>query len=120
MKTIPIKTTKDKFYRQVLEVLGNVPPISKLRPKEKDVLAELLYQFDLHKSYPENHRKIVIYSNENRKLMREKIGIGADSFNNNISILRRHKILIKDDDLHPFFTDILFNGEFKIGFLFKE
>ena len=52
--------------------------------------------------------------------MRDKIGIGADSFNNNISILRKHKILIKNDELHPFFADILFDGEFKIGFLFKE
>ena len=120
MKTIPIKTTRDKFYRQVLEVLGNVPPINKLRPKEKDVLAELMYQFDNYKSYPEQHRRTIIYSNDNRKVMREKIGIGADSFNNNISILRRHKILIKNDELHPFFTDILFDGEFKIGFLFKE
>lgn len=120
MKTIPIKTTKDRFFRQVLEILSSVPPIKKLRPKEMDVLAELMYQFDLYKDYPEQHKKIVIYSTENRKLMRDKIGIGPDSFNNNISILRKHKILTADDSIHPFFTDILFNGEFKIGFLFKE
>lgn len=120
MKTIPIKTNNDKFYRQFLEVLRSVPPISKLRPKELDVLSELLRQHNLLKDYPEEHRNSIVLSMESKKEIREKIGISADSFNNNMSMLRKYKILDSDNRLNKFFNGIDFNGKFELNFIFKE
>jgi hypothetical protein len=120
MKRIPIKTTNEKFFRQFLEILRSVPPISKLRPKELDVFAELLYQFKKYKDYPESHQIDVIFGQSTRKEMREKIGIGVDSFNNNVSILRRHKLLTDGNRLHPFFHNIVFDNKFELTFVFTE
>ena len=38
-----------------------------------------------------------------KKEIRDKIGISADSFNNNMSMLRKYKILDKDNRLNKFF-----------------
>ena len=116
MKTIPIKTNKERFFRQFLEVLKSIPPIKNLRPKELDVLAEVMYQNHKYKDYPEEHRLAIIFNPTVRKEMRDKIGIGVDSFNNNISILRKSKILDKNNKLHPFFRGIEFNGKFELTF----
>lgn len=120
MKTIPIKTDTERFFRQFLEVLKSIPPIRNLRPKELDVLAEVMYQNHKYKDYPEEHRLAIIFNPTVRKEMRDKIGIGVDSFNNNISILRKSKILDKNNKLHPFFRGIEFNGKFELTFTFKE
>ena len=120
MKTIPIKATQENFYRRFLEVLRSIPPVSKLRPKEIDVLAELLYQFNKYSDYPIEHQITIIFGASVRKEMRDKIGIGVDSFNNNISILRKHKILTVDNKLHPFFYGIVFDKKFELNFVFKE
>lgn len=119
MKVIPIKTSKEVFYRQVLEVLRSVPPINKLRPKELDVLAEIIKQKDLY-SEMGLHKYTIIFSTENRKKIRESVGVSIESFNNILSALRKYNIITKDNKLNPFFEGITFNGEFKLGFTFKE
>lgn len=119
MKVIPIKTDKDKFYRQVLEVLRSVPPINKLRPKELDVLAELLKQKDTYVLLGA-HKYTVIFSTENRKAIREQCELSVESFNNILSALRKYNIITKDNKLNQFFESIVFTGEFKLGFTFKE
>jgi hypothetical protein len=120
MKKINIKTNDDRFYRQFLEILKSVPPISKLRPKELDVLAELMFQYNKYKSYPPEHQTEIIFSQSVRKEMRDKIGIGVDSFNNNISILRRNRVLTAENKLHPFFSGIVFDKKFELTFVFTE
>jgi hypothetical protein len=120
MKKIQIKTSDEKFFRQFLEVLKSVPPINKLRPKELDVLAEIMYQFSKYESYPIDHRVDIVFSQTTRKEMRDKIGIGVDSFNNNVSILRKHKLLMSDNNLHKFFDGVVFNKNFELTFVFKD
>ena len=118
MKVIPIKTNKEVFYRQVLEVLKSVPPINKLRPKELDVLAEIIKQKDLYSEIGA-HKYTIIFSTENRKKIRESVGISIESFNNILSALRKYNIITKDNKLNQFFESIVFAGEFKLGFTFK-
>ena len=119
MKTIPIKTTKEKFYRQFLEVLRNIPPVNKLRPKELDVLSQIMKQADKYRQYDADLRNTIIFSTNIRKEMRDNIGINEDSFNNNLSVLRRYKILSKDNVLNPFFDSIVFEDKFELSFIFK-
>lgn len=120
MKTIPIKTDNDKFYRQFLEVLKSVPPINKLRPKELDVLAEIVRQNNLLKGYPDEHKNSILLSAASKKEIMDKVGIGADSLNNNLSMLRKYNILSKENRLNKFFNGIDFNGKFELNFIFKE
>lgn len=120
MKTIPIKTDNDKFYRQFLEVLKSVPPINKLRPKELDVLAEIIRQNNLLKGYPDEHKNSILLSSASKKEIMDNVGIGADSLNNNLSMLRKYNILSKENRLNKFFNGIDFNGKFELNFIFKE
>lgn len=120
MKTIQIKTTHDKFYRQLLELLRNIPPINKLRPKELEVLAEIMRQHYKYREHDAALRNTIIFSTTCRKEMRDNVGINEDSFNNNLSTLRKYKILSKDNILNAFFDNIVFDGKFELNFIFKE
>ena len=73
MKKIPIKTNNIKFYRQFLELIKSLPPINKLRPKEMDVLAEIMYENGKLKNIEDDYRYTLIFSTKNRREMR-KIG----------------------------------------------
>ena len=118
-KVIPIRTDSSKFYRQFLEVLRSVPPISKLRPRELEVLAELLYQNNRYGDLDENVRYTMIFSTSVRKEMRLNINIGEESFNNNLSILRKYGI-VKDNKLNSFFDTIVFDDNYSLEFKFKS
>lgn len=120
MKKINIPTDENKFYRAFLEVLRSIPPISKLRPKELDVLAEIMLQNAKYKDMDEETRGIIIFDTTTRRKMRDKIGIGEESFNNNLSILRKHKLLTKDNKITDRLRDVLFDGEYSLEFNFKK
>lgn len=120
MKKINIPTTEKLFYRQFLEILRSVPPISKLRPKELAVLAEIMNQNNKYAHLPQNIRKTMVFSTQVRKEMRDTLNMGEDSFNNNISILRKWKILSKDNDLNKFFEAIVFQDNYSLEFIFKN
>jgi DNA-binding MarR family transcriptional regulator len=96
---IPVRTTKDRFFRQILEILRSFPPINKLRPKELDLLAEFMKQNSDNASLPKNKRRIIIFSTENRKEIQDKLEMSQASFNNNLFVLRKHGLINKDNDL---------------------
>lgn len=58
---IKIDTIPRKFFRQALEVLRNIPPLSSLRNKELDVLAELLYFNDRYSNIPQDLRWKLVF-----------------------------------------------------------
>lgn len=120
MKKIPIITNNRKFYRQFLELIKSLPPINKLRPKEMDVLAEIMYENGKLKSIDEESRYIIIFSTKNRKEMRKLIGISEDSYNNNLSILRKHGLITKDNQLNKFLSTVMFTDNFSLEFVFKN
>ena len=119
MKQIPIKTNKDKFFRQFLELIRSIPPVSKLRPKELDVLAEIMYQNDKYSDLEDNIKQKMVFDTSTRKEMMLNVGITADSFNNNLSILRKHKLLSKENKLSPFLNNVLYKDGYKLEFTFK-
>jgi len=119
MKKIPIRTDRDKFFRQFLELLRSLPPINKLRPKELDVLAEVMFQNDRYGDLDENIKWTMVFSTSVRKEMRLKVGISEDSFNNNLSILRKHNILSKDNRLMPLLATVFYKNGFKLEYEFK-
>ncbi len=87
--------SKDSFYSEILKLLSSIPPLNKLRPKEVKLLSEIMRQNDSHRNLDKVTRKIVIFSTENRIGLCEKLGCSSDALNNNLSILRKHKLRIK-------------------------
>jgi len=98
---IPLRTNRNRFYREVLEVLKSFPPINKLRPKELDLLAEFMKQNAENKDIPPNKRRIILFSTENRKVIQDKLGMSQAVFNNNLFGLRKYGLITKDNDLLP-------------------
>ena len=119
MKKIPIRTTQDKFYRQFLELFRSLPPFDKLRSRELDVLSEILYQNNKYKTINKKTRPLIIFSKEVRKEMRERIDVSEEIFNNNLSGLRKHKLINDDNNIIPFLETLYFNKEFTLQFNFK-
>jgi len=92
-KSVPIKTTENKFFRQYLELLN---PLLRLRGKELDVLAEILYHNHKLESIPENHRWKLIFDYDTKAEIRNKLHLSDASLNNNLSALRKKGIIRKN------------------------
>lgn len=120
MKKISISTDNSKFYRQLLEILRSVPPINKLRPKELAVLAEIMLQNNKYRELDYETRYSILFSTKMRKKMRENIKLGEESFNNNLSLLRKYGIISKDNELNRFFDEVEFSDKYSLEFIFKS
>lgn len=92
---------KDVFYKEILELLRSIPPLNKLRPKEIDLLIEIIRQNDNNRDMSKDKRRIYIFSTENRKSICEILKCSSDTLNNNLSILRKHRLLNKNNELIP-------------------
>lgn len=96
-KVMPI----DSFYRNILELIRTLPPLNKLRPKEIELLAEIMRQNDSMRNIDKDKRRILIFSTENRKEIHKILGCNQSVFNNNLSILKKHKLLNQYNELIP-------------------
>jgi len=94
-KNIPISTTSELFYRQYLELIN---PLLKLRGKELDVLAQLLFNNNQLKEIPEEHRWKIIFDYDTKTKIRTALGLSDASMNNNLSALRK-KGVIKNNEV---------------------
>lgn len=92
-KVIPITTTKERFFRQYVELLN---PILALRGKELDVLAKLLYCNNEKQYIKPQDRWINIFSYDNKVSMRSDLGLSDASFANNLSSLRKKGVIVNN------------------------
>jgi hypothetical protein len=90
-KIINIPTNKEKFFLQYLTLLT---PIHKLRHKEIEVLAQLMFYNDLYKHLEEEVRNKMVYDTDTKMRIRQKLKMTDSSFNNNLAELRKKKILV--------------------------
>lgn len=90
-KNVPLKTDKKKFFRQYVEILD---PLVKLRPKELDVLAELLYHNNELKDVKPDLRWKLIFDYDTKKEMSQNLNISIPSLGNNLSYLRKRGIIV--------------------------
>lgn len=120
MLKIPIKTTNERFYREFLQLFRSLPPFNELRSRELDVLSQIMYQNNKYKDIQNKTRHLVIFSTEVRKEMRETLGVSEEIFNNNLSGLRKHKLINENNRLMLFLESILFDNIFTLQFEFKS
>ena len=114
-KIIPLPpTTGSKFFRQYLELLN---PLLKLRGKELDVLAELLYYNNKLINIPIKHRWKLIFDYDTKMEIRNKLNLSDASMNNNLSALRK-KGVIEDNKVKAAYV-VLPENNFILGFQFS-
>ena len=114
-KIIPLPpTTESKFFRQYLELLN---PLLRLRGKELDVLAELLYHNHKLIDIPLEHRWKLIFDYDTKMEIRSKLQLSDASMNNNLSALRK-KGVIENNKVNPNYV-VLPENKFILGFKFN-
>lgn len=106
-RTIPIPCDEVSFYRFYVELLN---PIMNLRKKELDVLAQLLYYNNKYKDLEEKIRFKLVFDQDTKIEIQKALGISEASFNNNLTELRKKKI-VKDNKIEPGYQVFWKNGK---------
>lgn len=113
-----INTTSKKAYRQVLEIVRSIPPLTSLRNRELDLLAILMYYNAKYRDVQQDLRLRIILDTSTKRDMQKEIKMSEDAFNNNLSLMRRSGVLNKDGSL-PSFLQIMINDKYEILFNFN-
>lgn len=113
-----ITTDERKFFRQVLELLSSIPPLEKLRGRELDLLAGLMYYNYLYRNLGDDIRWRVINNKSTKKELRDMLEMGEDVFNNNMSIIRKTGLIDKAGKLSNA-LQIIPSETFKMEFNFN-
>ena len=119
-RVIPIRTNRDKFFRQVLELLRSLPPFNKLRPRELELLSKLMAYSDEFKALDRDSRYDLIFSTRTWRTIADDLDMSEDAFNNNLSILRRHGLLTKDNRFAPILEDLYYDSKFELTYKFVK
>lgn len=107
-KTLP------KLFRAYVEILQ---PILRLRNREADILAQILYYNNEKKDIVEGDRFELILSTPYRKKIKENLNIKDSTLQNSLSILRKKGIL-KDGKVLPE-LQVFIENELDLIFKFK-
>tara|TARA_R110000751_G_C13785448_1_gene481497 strand:+ start:86 stop:469 length:384 start_codon:yes stop_codon:yes gene_type:complete len=111
---IPIDVKIDNFYRYYVELIN---PIIKLRKRELDVLAKLMYYNNEYKDLKEDIRFKIVFDYDTKIKIAKELDISLDVLNNNFSELRNKKI-INDNRLSKGFQIYHNTKEHKLTFKF--
>ena len=114
-----ISTSKKYIFRHWLQILK---PYHKLRDKEQEALALMLYyRYELSQevSNPDLVQKL-LFSTDTRKQMRADLGgMGPKVFNNLLTALRKKGVLGKDNVINPGLVPKMSETGFKLIFNFE-
>ena len=116
---IPILTSHDKFYSQLVSLFSNFAPIKSLSNREKSLLIEILNQNYKYRNIPEDSRYIVLFSTENRITMAKNIGISVDALYVLLSNIRKKGAITSDNRIPAFLAKIVPEDTFEFTILFK-
>lgn len=115
---IPLKVNIVVFYKVLLTLMNKFPPVRGLRPKEIDILAEIMYQNYENRNIKDfDKRQIFIFSTKNRQAIVQNLGITAGTFNNYLKLLKKKKVITSDNKLLPF-LNIIPEKEYELNFKF--
>ncbi len=89
----PIHTTPENKYTMLLEVLKLVSPFHILRPRERQVYAELLYYNDKYKDLKPEDRNRLIFDYATREDIAQKYGISKDVVYNIMKELKQKNVI---------------------------
>lgn len=114
-----ISTSKKYIFRHWLKILK---PYHKLRDKEQEALALMLYyryELSIEVSNPDLVQKL-LFSTDARKQMRADLGdMGPKVFNNLLTALRKKNVLGKNNIINPGLIPKMSETGFKLIFNFE-
>ena len=98
-KNFPLTVTEREFFRAYVEMLK--PFLKKIRDREADVFAELIYWNHKKKEIKnKNDRFKLIMDPDCRKLIEEKLDISTAIFRNALTGLRSRGLLLDDNTIN--------------------
>lgn len=95
---IPVPCNEVNFYRAYVELLN---PIIKLRNRELDVLAQLMYYYNEYRELPKDIRSKMVFDYSTKVKITKALGISMDVLNNNLSELRKKGQVVDNDLIKP-------------------
>jgi len=96
MLTFNIETEPEKYFHQVIEILKIFPPFSKLRKRQREVFAEILYHNYIFRNENEEVTERLVFDYKTKGQIATKIGISKANLYNIYKELRQFDLLTKD------------------------
>jgi hypothetical protein len=90
---IRVKYTEKDYFHKLLLIIYNIPPFTRLRPRELELYANLLSVNHKYRNIPFKERNKVIFSNEEKIIIATKMGIKLTNLYNMICKLRNIGII---------------------------
>lgn len=113
-RTLTIPVTERKFFRAFIEILQ---PFTKVRDREGDVFAELLYQCYLRKSILNKKDMFtLVFDYDTKETIQDYLGISSAVLRNALSALRKKKLIIDNTIPNHYLID--FKEEVNLTFRF--
>jgi len=94
------KVTGIKKYQLLLEMFSWMPTIKKLSPREKQVLAIIMFYYNKYKLLPEDERNRLIFDYETRQIIADNLGIKKQVVYN-IFLSLKKKDIIGENEVEP-------------------
>lgn len=116
---IPVRTNINSFFWQVVCLMSSFAPIKALTNSERKLLTELLILNYKYRKLTERERRILLFSTENRRFIRMKLGIQEVVYNNYLSRMRKKGVLDKENFLPKFLVSIIPNDKFEFTVMFN-
>jgi DNA-binding MarR family transcriptional regulator len=95
-----IKSNLEDICKQYLEIVKCLPPYNGLTNKERDVFAELLYQYMILPDMAAEYKFKILFDYDTKLQMRERLGVTDATFKNNLSSLRCKGLITSDNKVH--------------------
>lgn len=109
MKAVSFKveTKPEKYFHQLIEILKVFPPFDKLRKRQREVFAEILYEFYLVRSENDQVKERLVFDYKTKENIATRLNITKGNLYNIYKELRQLNLLTKDG----------INPKFKYGYL---
>lgn len=91
-----VDTTPEKYFHQLIEILRVISPFNQLRRRQREVFAEILYQFYLYRKEDEEEQERIVFDRETKEQIASSLGISIGNLYNIYKELRKVKLLTRD------------------------
>lgn len=91
-----VDTEPEKYFHQLVEILRVISPFNQLRKRQREVFAEILYQFYLYRKEDEEEQEQIVFDRETKERIASRLGISIGNLYNIYKELRKVKLLTRD------------------------
>ena len=113
-RSLSIPVTKRQFFKAFVEILQ---PFIKVRNREGEVFAELLYQCYLRRSMASKKDMFkLVFDYDTRELIQEELDMSSAVFRNTLSALRKKALIVDNAIPKHYLMDL--EEEVKLTFRF--